>query len=495
MIKRVATLLMVANPVAGIAAGYAIAERDAAGLGRAFAGQAALIEGASVGINPAAIPEAGTAGASLSGIWNDLQPEDAGGSAVVPAAFATYRGFGLALDAPYGLSTDYPADWSGRYSALYSAINTWRVTAAGGWQATPTLRLGAGFFLQHMDATLTQAYPLGPLGDAEIKVDGADLSPGFTLGAHWQPRENLGLGLAYASPVWFELDGNARLPFGSVPASVKVVTPESITAGLAWDVAPRWRALGGATWTRWSRLQDLDIRLANGSSMVEEHNWRDAWRVSLGGEHERGPWTFRAGLAWDQSPIPDEEHRYPRLPGADRTWLAVGVGYQTGPWSLNAGYAHLFSPDRSGDHPPIDYSSSTDSPVARHRAGMVRPVPIGRWHDRPSDIVVVLLRPDRSSARRMPRRRSPIRGNPRSPPGQPGIDCRARPRHRTGAAAHVDRRRYRRLLDHRHIRERASRPERAGSPAHPVVGSLREAAAGRPTERRRSAAKPMLRRP
>jgi long-chain fatty acid transport protein len=342
------------------AAGYAIAERDAAGLGRAFAGQAALIEGASVSINPAAIPQAATFSASLSYIANDLQPADAGENALVPAAFATFRGFGLAIDAPFGLSTDYPRDWPGRYSALHSEINTWRVTAAGGFRPTPKLRLGAGFFAQRMDATLIHAYRQGPQGDTEIRVDGADLSPGFLLGLHWQPRDDLALGIGYTSPVWFELDGDARLPFSEVSSSVKVVTPESITAGLAWTVNPHWQALAGLSRTRWSRLETLDIRLADGASMSEVHDWRDTWRISLGGEYERGPWTLRLGSAWDQSPVPDADRRYPRLPDSDRTWGALGIGYRAGEWVVDLGYAHLWFDARDGAHPPVAYRSSTD---------------------------------------------------------------------------------------------------------------------------------------
>ena len=121
-----------------------------------------------------------------------------------------------------------------------------------------------------------------------------------------------------------------------------------------------WRLLAGAEWTRWSRLQSLDIDLSNGLTLSEDHAWRDTWRLSLGTEHRRGPWTWRAGLAWDQSPVPDKAHRYPRLPDVDRTWLAVGVGYAAGPWTLSAGYAHLFMADRSGVHPPLAYRSATD---------------------------------------------------------------------------------------------------------------------------------------
>ena len=107
-------------------------------------------------------------------------------------------------------------------------------------------------------------------------------------------------------------------------------------------------------------LESLDIGLSNGLTLSEEHHWRDTWRLSLGGEHQRDPWTLRAGLAWDQSPIRDNARRYPRQPDSDRTWLALGLGYHAGPWQLDAGFAHLIFAERDGQHPALSYSSHTN---------------------------------------------------------------------------------------------------------------------------------------
>ncbi len=344
-------------------AGYGIVELDAAGLGRAFAGQAAVPEAASLSFNPAAVPTATTVSGSLHYLSNDLSPEDAGVSAVIPALYGSYHGFGAGVYAPFGLSTDYPDGWVGRYSALHSKIESARVHVTGAYSVTDTLRLGAGVFLQRMSAKLTSAYPLGYAdadADAEISVDGDDNGVGFSLGALWQPRDALVLGLSYSSHVHHELKGRADLPTSTANTSVSMTTPESVTTGLSWEVKPDLRILGGVTWTRWSRLQDLDIRLSNGLTLSEEHAWRDTWRLSLGAEHDRGSWTFRGGVAWDQSPIRDDAHRYPRLPDTDRTWLSVGVGYRRDDWHFDVGYAHIFFGDRDGEHPPIRYSSSTD---------------------------------------------------------------------------------------------------------------------------------------
>lgn len=351
------------------ASGFALIERDAAGLGRAFAGQAAITSAASLSANPAALPQAPTLSASLSGLSNTLDATDASGAsaaggqdALIPAAYGAWKRVGIGLDVPYGLATRYPDDWSGRTAALHSEITSARLTLGAGREIAPGLRFGAAVFAQHLSADLSNAVMLAPGLEERVQIDGDDLGFGIGLGALWQPREDLSLGLGYTSPVWHELTGSAELPAllgRRADARVKVVTPESIRLGLDWRANARWRLLAGAEWTRWSRLESLDIELSSGLTLTEDHAWRDTWRLSLGGEHQRDPWTLRAGLAWDQSPISDAAHRYPRLPDTDRTWLALGLGYRADPWQLDAGLAHLLVADRDGEQPPLSYASDT----------------------------------------------------------------------------------------------------------------------------------------
>jgi long-chain fatty acid transport protein len=59
---------------------------------------------------------------------------------------------------------------------------------------------------------------------------------------------------------------------------------------------------------------------------------------------------LRAGVAFDETPIPDGRRRTPRIPGADRIWLTVGAGYQfTEMITVDVAYGHLFV-----DDPKID---------------------------------------------------------------------------------------------------------------------------------------------
>jgi long-chain fatty acid transport protein len=96
----------------------------------------------------------------------------------------------------------------------------------------------------------------------------------------------------------------------------------------------------------------LRIKFGNGAAdSVDTLEWDDTWRYSLGGLFKpTEPLELRAGIAFDESPIPNEQRRTPCIPGADRIWLTLGAGYQlTEMIKVDVSYGHLFV-----DDPKID---------------------------------------------------------------------------------------------------------------------------------------------
>ena len=65
--------------------------------------------------------------------------------------------------------------------------------------------------------------------------------------------------------------------------------------------------------------------------------------------------VLRAGLSYDQTPVPDPVHRDARLPDASRYGVSIGAGYKlTDATSIDVAYAHLF-----GGSVGLDVTSST----------------------------------------------------------------------------------------------------------------------------------------
>jgi long-chain fatty acid transport protein len=66
--------------------------------------------------------------------------------------------------------------------------------------------------------------------------------------------------------------------------------------------------------------------------------------ASLGTEYRASPdWTFHGGAGFDQTPVPDTT-REPRIPDADRVWVALGATYRLSPrCDLKVSAARLFN--------------------------------------------------------------------------------------------------------------------------------------------------------
>ena len=77
---------------------------------------------------------------------------------------------------------------------------------------------------------------------------------------------------------------------------------------------------------------------------MTNESWRDTVTVSVGGTYKLTPdLILRAGLGFDQTPVPDPQHRDARLPDASRIETAIGFGYRITPaTSVDVAYEHLF---------------------------------------------------------------------------------------------------------------------------------------------------------
>lgn len=392
----VPALLLGLNPTAR-GAGYAILEQSAEGQGASHAGSAARAEDPStLFFNPAGMARlpgyqfsvSGTlilpqstlqSGSASINIPGGTLPvigtvgTDAGVNAGVPSLYATAQispnwHLGLSVTAPYGLVTQYPPSSIARYYALTSQLSTIDIAPAASWQALPSLALGASLIVETASARLTNAVDFGSIGaglglapfgllpgraDGIANLKGSGTAVGWQVGALYEPRAGTRVGLTYRSAITHTIDGTVE--FENVPAllapgfrggsaSAKVVTPSNVSLGIAQEIG-RFTVLGGLTWTQWSHFHDLLVVYQGGQSLTEE-NWHDTVTVSAGVEyHINDAFTVRTGVAWDQSPVPDET-RTPRIPDGNRTWLSIGGTWNaTRNLALSLAYSHIFIAD------------------------------------------------------------------------------------------------------------------------------------------------------
>ncbi len=388
-------LLVFAGSAMG--SGFAIIEQSATGAGYAYAGAAAAAQDAStIFFNPAGM-------ALLSG--NEIQigahyiiPKaefknqgsttvlgtpltggnggDGGEAALVPNLYYMHSlseqwKAGIGITAPYGLATEYDVGWVGRYHALKSDLATININPSVAYQVNDQWSLGVGVSFQRADAELSQALDYGTalavaLGnpalsqtlDGTATIEGDDWGVGVNAGLIFEPVGGTRLGVHYRSKIDHTLEGDAKFvnPAGLPPgvartntsASAEVSLPETVSFSGYHAFNDQWAILADVTWTKWSRLKELRIKFGDGSSdSVTTLDWDDTWRYSLGGIFRPiDPLELRAGVAFDETPVPNDQLRTPRIPDADRTWITFGAGYRFSPLiRLDVAYAHILVDD------------------------------------------------------------------------------------------------------------------------------------------------------
>lgn len=421
-------LALVLASGAANAAGFQLKEQSARYLGTAFAGATARADDiATIFYNPAGMTSLSGHGAqaNLSYIaptsefsnggstsyFGNASTGGDGGDAVenafLPSTYAMYSvnedlKIGVSLTVPYGLVTEYDDGWIGRYHAIRSDLQTIDLQPTVAYRVVPQVSVAAGLNIQYASAELTNAIDFGSIGRAAFasaapslaagftpgamdglgKIEGDDVSFGYTLGVMFEPTDRTNIGVSYRSRVFHTLEGDAS--FSNTPAAfaasptlterfrngsaeADLTVPDSVHFGVAHEIDDQWTVMADAAWTNWSLFRSLVVVRSDTGALVsgKEEAWEDAWFFSLGTTFKpTDQWELSLGVAFDQSPVPTS-HRTPRVPDADRTWLALGAGYQvTEAIRLNASYTHIWV-----DNAAINDTTSLGGPLTDNLRG------------------------------------------------------------------------------------------------------------------------------
>jgi long-chain fatty acid transport protein len=249
-------------------------------------------------------------------------------------------------------------DWQRIDAELTSRVNYSAALAQGAAQAA-----AAGL----IPASAAQAIPaLTPGLDAGAKVEGDDNAWGWNIGFLWDLTPQTRLGFHYRSTIEYTVTGNASFDYPALPTvpaqlapalqGVAAVVNNAICNGHATPLAAsgcstdvhadiklpdiynlslfhrlndHWDLMGDVQFTRWSTFDRLTFVRSDGTVLANTpENFDDSWRFSAGATyHMNDKWSFRGGVAWDQTPTSDAD-RTPRLPDEDRFWLSGGVQYR-----------------------------------------------------------------------------------------------------------------------------------------------------------------------
>ncbi|RSD31988.1 outer membrane protein transport protein [Vibrio pectenicida] len=392
----VAASLMSAAHTAN-AAGFQLAEYSATGLGRAYAGEAAIADNASAQWrNPAMLTYLQGTQVSLGAIYvnpnvdvngtvdgsisanptlptSNAASSDFADDAIIPNFYLSHKysdqiAVGFALGTNYGMETNLENDFAAAHFGNQASVTTIEANLNAAYQLNQRWSVGGGLRYVMGEGSFGAKTPenniIGQSGMTPISapkgtvlkyMEGDDTAWGWQVGTAWQINQDHRIGFSYKSEVQLKLEGYAT-GFGfdsslsngnrdngtmdlALPATAELASFHQLTEKFAIHTS--------INWTDWSSFEKLEAQLDTfGSQMVKVENWQDNYRVALGATYQLEPkLTLRTGIAYDTSAVSDK-NRTITIPETDRTWLSLGASYTfTKQLTLDGGLTYILAKD------------------------------------------------------------------------------------------------------------------------------------------------------
>lgn len=370
-----------------MAAGFQLAEYSATGLGRAYAGEAAIADGADTQWrNVAMLTYLEGTQVSVGGIYvnpnidvegkssmsaESTKSEDFAHDAFIPNLYVSHRvneqiALGFAVGTNYGMETDLGDDFSATNFGNEASVITKEINVNMAYKINQQFSVGGGVryiiaegsFGAIVPNQSPQFGPFPPVGTTLKYMEGTDEAWGWQVGSAWQLNDANRIGFSYKSEVKLDLTGHAKgvgfdayAPNKSTQYAGSMALALPATAELAsfHQLTDKVAIHASFNWTDWSSFEKLEANipsLMKPTQEIKEENWEDNYRLAFGGTYTLNQKvTLRSGVAYDTSAVSDE-HRTATIPETDRLWLSMGAGYV---WSdnltLDAGFTYIFAKD------------------------------------------------------------------------------------------------------------------------------------------------------
>ncbi len=347
------------------AAGFQLTDFSMTGLGRSYAGAGIVGDDFSaIAFNPAGMALKGSgaqAGAALIWQHGDVKghADKAGVSASgkedvsipvgVPNLFAQYKvsdsvNFGLGVYAPFGLETKYDGDWFGSDLGVHSALEVIDIAPSLSYRINNQWSVGASLIARygHVKMTNTSA-----MGFSDFDIDGWGWYGRF--GVMYEASENTRFGVAYqtqSTEVEHTLKGDHTILGRDWIGGTVTGLPEHwLLSG--YHKHGKFGYSASVRYNRWEHFNDFTLTSSSPLGYhTSKYNWQNTWTVALGVDwYYNDVWTFRAGVAFDESPVRSAALRTVRIPDNDRYWMSLGFTYKVNEnVKIDVGYAHLYLP-------------------------------------------------------------------------------------------------------------------------------------------------------
>ncbi len=301
---------------------------------------------------------------------------------VVPTIYLTHQyqnsplTAGIGINAPFGLSSDWPTNSPFAISNTFSEVKTVNINPNVSWRINDHWAVAAGVDYVNLLSV--------HLNNTVQSMSGKGDGWGGNVAMMYR-NDQLSFGVSYRSRVRLDIKngtvvGGPALAFLGAPSAVgatgavstKIVLPDQLNAGVAWRPNGDWLLSLDVDWVNWKTFDNLDFHYApsfvgsviTGGTYFRTlpENWHATTAVRLGAQWQTSTAvSLRAGYTYDPTPI-DPKYYSPGIPGRDRQLFTVGAGYRVSDaLSIDVGYMLVYFKDR--------YQTASTGPVNATRNG------------------------------------------------------------------------------------------------------------------------------
>jgi long-chain fatty acid transport protein len=252
---------------------------------------------------------------------------------------------GLGAFSYFGLGQKYDEGWVGRYYIQEATLIGLTIMPSISYRISDVVSLGFG--INAMYGILDQKVAvnnLGPQPDGMLALDNSTWGVGANLGILFETGPYTRFGIDYLSSVKLNFEDTPkftglgtileevldRMGLLSAQMEIGLTVPQMIMASGYHELDKDVAIMGNIGWQNWKNFGMVDITVSNDepSSLTSDLELKDTWHIAAGVEWnvEEG-WDLTAGLAYDSSPVSDED-RPVALPLGKVFRLGVGAKWR-----------------------------------------------------------------------------------------------------------------------------------------------------------------------
>ncbi|HEY5626460.1 MAG TPA: outer membrane protein transport protein [Nitrospira sp.] len=254
---------------------------------------------------------------------------------------------GIGVTVPFGSLNRWPDNGPFRSVTTFNTLPLLDIKPTLAYKLTQNVSIGLGADIYTFSGLVGEGQverKAIPAPGVKTELYGKDTAAGFNASLLYTPLRNAegkplaNIGIVYRSQATLHLSG-ALLANGVKvsDAEATFVLPQVITGAVAiWPVRTNereWKLEMDVDFVGWKSVRNLDVHLANGTTIPQPLNWHNTYAVMLGTEYklltvESLPdWelALRGGYTYQQNQMSDLTFD-PGIPSADVHIVGGGIG-------------------------------------------------------------------------------------------------------------------------------------------------------------------------